>query len=99
ELSILETARGGLFRSGLVYDYFNVGACLNISADHLGLKGINTLEDLSKVKSIFVEAEIDVAVFYADDPNVLNMSAKVTANNILYVTMNQYHALFKQHIR
>ena len=99
EMAILETARGGLLRSGLGYDYCNVGACLNVSADHLGLKGINTLEDLAKVKSIVVEAAKDVAVLNADDTNVLKMSAKVTAKHIFYVTMNPEHALVKQHIR
>lgn len=99
EMAILETARGGLLRSGMGYDYCNVGACLNVSSDHLGIKGINTLEDLAKVKSIVPEAAKDVAVLNADDPNVLKMSAKVTAKHILYVTMNPEHALVKQHIR
>ncbi|AJC48787.1 cyanophycin synthetase [Allofrancisella guangzhouensis] len=99
EMAILETARGGILRSGLGYDYCNVGACLNIASDHLGLKGVNTLEDLAKVKSVVVEAAKDVAVLNADDPHVLKMSAKVTAKNIFYVTMNPEHALVKQHIR
>ena len=99
EMAILETARGGLLRSGMGYDYCNVGACLNIASDHLGLKGVNTLEDLAKVKSIVPQAAKDVAVLNADDPNVLKMSAKVTAKYILYVTMNPEHALVKQHIR
>ena len=63
------------------------------------MKGINTLEDLAKVKSIVVEAAKDVAVLNADDPNVLKMSAKITAKHIFYVTMNPEHALAKQHIR
>ncbi|RUS68845.1 hypothetical protein EGW08_023391 [Elysia chlorotica] len=99
DMAILETARGGLLRSGMGYDYCNVGACLNISSDHLGLKGVNTLEDLAKVKRVVVESARDVAVLNADDPHVLKMSAKVTAKNILYVTMNPEHALVKQHIR
>ncbi|AFJ43709.1 cyanophycin synthetase [Francisella orientalis] len=99
EMAILETARGGLLRSGMGYDYCNVGACLNIASDHLGLKGVNTLEDLAKIKSIVPQAAKDVAVLNADDPNVLKMSAKVTAKYILYVTMNPEHALVKQHIR
>ncbi|QIV95829.1 cyanophycin synthetase [Allofrancisella inopinata] len=99
EMAILETARGGILRSGLGYDYCNIGACLNIASDHLGLKGVNTLEDLAKVKSVVVEAAKDVAVLNADDPHVLKMSAKVTAKNIFYVTMNPEHALVKQHIR
>ena len=99
EMAVLETARGGILRSGMGYDYCNVGACLNISADHLGLKGVNTLDDLAKVKSVVVEAAKDVAVLNADDPHVLKMSAKVTAKHIFYVTMNPEHALVKQHIR
>lgn len=99
EMAVLETARGGILRSGMGYDYCNVGACLNISADHLGLKGVNTLDDLAKVKSVVVEAAKDVAVLNADDPHVLKISAKVTAKHIFYVTMNPEHALVKQHIR
>jgi cyanophycin synthetase len=99
EMAVLETARGGILRSGMGYDYCNVGACLNISADHLGLKGVNTLDDLAKVKSVVVEAAKDVAVLNADDPHVLKMSAKVTAKHIFYVTLNPEHALVKQHIR
>ncbi|AXA34068.1 cyanophycin synthetase [Francisella adeliensis] len=99
EMAVLETARGGILRSGMGYDYCNVGACLNISSDHLGLKGVNTLDDLAKVKSVVVEAAKDVAVLNADDPHVLKMSAKVTAKNIFYVTMNPEHALVKEHIR
>jgi cyanophycin synthetase len=99
EMAVLETARGGILRSGMGYDYCNVGACLNISSDHLGLKGVNTLDDLAKVKSVVVESAKDVAVLNADDPHVLKMSAKVTAKNIFYVTMNPEHALVKEHIR
>ena len=99
DLAVFETARGGLLRSGMGYDYCNVGACLNIASDHLGLKGVNTLEDLAKVKKIVVEAARDVAVLNADDPNCLKMSATVTAKHIFYVTMNPEHALVKEHIR
>lgn len=99
EMAVLETARGGILRSGMGYDYCNVGACLNISSDHLGIKGVNTLDDLAKVKSVVVESARDVAVLNADDPHVLKMSAKVTAKNIFYVTMNPEHALVKEHIR
>lgn len=99
EMAILETARGGLLRSGMGYDYCNVGACLNISSDHLGLKGVNTLDDLAKVKSVVVESAKDTAVLNADDPHCLKMSGKVTAKHIMYVTMNPGHALVKEHIR
>jgi len=56
EVAVLETARGGLLREGLAFDRCDVGACLNVQPDHLGLKGIDTLEDLAWVKSVVVEA-------------------------------------------
>ena len=55
ELAVLETARGGLLRAGLGYRRANVGAVLNVQADHLGLRGVDTLEDLAQVKRIVIE--------------------------------------------
>jgi cyanophycin synthetase len=52
EVAVLETARGGIIRSGLGFDYSDIGVVTNITADHLGLKDINTLEDLAKVKRV-----------------------------------------------
>ena len=48
--AVLETARGGILREGLGFDRCDVGAVLNISADHLGLRGVNSLEDLAEIK-------------------------------------------------
>ena len=99
DTAVFETARGGLLRSGLGYDHCDVGACLNVASDHLGLKGINTLEDLAKVKRVVIEAARDTAVLNADDPNCLQMAAFTEARNIFYVTMNPEHTLVKEHIR
>ena len=65
---------------------------LNVQADHLGLKGIDTLEQLAEVKRIVVEVATDCAVLNADDPLVLKMSGHTEAKNICYVTMNPQHA-------
>jgi cyanophycin synthetase len=51
-VAVLETARGGLLRKGLGYRQPNVSCCLNVQADHLGLKGIDTLDQLAEVKRI-----------------------------------------------
>ena len=56
DFAVMETARGGLVRSGLGYQRSNVAACLNVSADHLGLGGINTVEELAVVKRVVVES-------------------------------------------
>jgi cyanophycin synthetase len=44
DAAVMETARGGMLRSGLGYNRCNVAACINVSGDHLGLRGIETLE-------------------------------------------------------
>ena len=98
DFAVFETARGGLVRSGLGYDSTNISACLNVSADHLGLGGINTVEDLAKIKRIVVEAATDTVVLNADDKNCLLMADYCNADHIVYVTMHHDHVLVKRHI-
>ena len=50
DMAVLEMARGGLLRAGMGCQSCDVGACLNVQADHLGLRGVDTLEDLAEVK-------------------------------------------------
>ncbi|MGH1560243.1 Mur ligase family protein [Caulobacter segnis] len=70
EVAVLETARGGILREGLAFDRCDVGLVLNVTADHLGLKGVDTVEDLAKVKSVVTEAvsKRGVSVLNGDDP-------------------------------
>ena len=99
DLAVLETARGGLLRAGMGMTQVDVGAVINVASDHLGLKGIDTLEQLAEIKRIVVEAATECAVLNADDPNVLKMSAYTDAKVICYVTMNPSHPLVREHIR
>ncbi len=99
DMAVLETARGGLLRAGMGVKEVNVGAVLNVQSDHLGLKGIDTLEQLAELKRIVVEVATDCAVLNADDPLVLKMSGYTEAKNICYVTMNPQHILVREHIR
>ncbi|MCX7557102.1 cyanophycin synthetase [Xanthomonadaceae bacterium JHOS43] len=99
DLAVLETARGGLLRAGMGVTQVNVGAVLNVQSDHLGLKGIDTLEQLAQVKRIVVEVATDCAVLNADDPLVLKMSGYVDAKTICYVSTNPSHPLVREHIR
>ncbi|HWS67831.1 MAG TPA: cyanophycin synthetase [Steroidobacteraceae bacterium] len=99
DIAVLETARGGLLRAGMGVTEVNVGGVLNVQADHLGLKGIDTLEQLSELKRIVVEVATDCAVLNADDPLVLKMAGYTEAKNICYVTMNPNHTLVREHIR
>jgi cyanophycin synthetase len=77
----------------------NVGAVLNVQSDHLGMKGIDTLEQLAEVKRVVVEVATDCAVLNADDPLVLRMAGYTDAKSICYVTMNPQHGLVREHIR
>ncbi len=99
DMAVLETARGGLLRAGMGYRSCNVGAVLNVSADHLGLRGVTTLEQLAEVKRIVIEVARDCAVLNADDRLCLLMADHTKAARIAYVTMNPRHELVRQHLR
>jgi cyanophycin synthetase len=99
DCAVLETARGGLLRAGLGFQSCDVGAVLNVTADHLGLKGIDTLEQLAQLKRIVVEVARHCAVLNADDPLCLKMADHSDAERIAYVTMNPRHELVRKHIR
>ncbi|MEO5814253.1 MAG: cyanophycin synthetase [Gemmatimonadaceae bacterium] len=99
EVAVLETARGGLLRAGMAMRHVDVGAVLNIQPDHLGQKGIDTLEQLAEVKRTVVEIATNTAVLNADDPLTLRMAAYTDAKHICYVTMDPAHDLVREHIR
>jgi cyanophycin synthetase len=99
DIAVLETARGGLLRAGLGYRRCDVSACLNVASDHLGLRGIETIEQLAEVKRIPIEVARDTAVLNADDESCLRMADYTEARHVCYVTMNPAHALVKEHIR
>ncbi|MBD2099447.1 cyanophycin synthetase [Leptolyngbya sp. FACHB-261] len=100
EVAILETARGGILRSGLGFDHCNVGVVLNVQADHLGIGDINTVEDLAYLKSVVVEsAQPDGhAVLNADDPLVVDMANRVKAR-IAYFSMDPNNPVVRDHAR
>jgi cyanophycin synthetase len=99
DFAVLETARGGILRAGLGYQQSNVAACINVDADHLGLKGIDTLEQLAQIKRVVVETARDVAVLNADDINCLKMADYCDAKRICYVTLDSNNGLVREHIR
>ena len=98
DVAVLECARGGLLRRGLGFRRSNVSACLNVASDHLGLKGIDTLEQLAEVKRIVIEVAGDTVVLNADDHLCLKMADYAKADHICYVTMSSGHTLVKEHI-
>jgi cyanophycin synthetase len=88
EVAVLETARGGILRAGLGFEESDVGVVLNVSADHLGLRGIHTVEQLAEAKSV-VAATVKReghAVLNGDDPLVYAMRERTPADIVLFST-------------
>jgi cyanophycin synthetase len=76
DAAVLETARGGILREGLGFDACDVGAVLNVTEDHLGIKGVQSVHDLARVKSVVVESvkRQGFSVLNADDPLTVRMA-------------------------
>lgn len=88
EAAVLECARGGILREGLGFDECDVGAVLNVAEDHMGLGGIETIEDLAEVKAVVVEAVQNRgwSILNADNSHTAGM-AKVAGGKICYFTL------------
>lgn len=84
--AVLECARGGLLRAGLGFKKCDVGIVTNVTADHLGLKGIHTIEQLAKVKGVIPETVLPdgYAILNADDDLVYDMRRSVDCNVALF---------------
>lgn len=89
DVAVLETARGGILREGLGISEYGVGAVLNVTADHLGIGGINTLEDLAAVKSVVTESvgRNGVSILNADDTQTPTL-ARHAGGSLCYFSMN-----------
>ena len=99
DIAVLETARGGIVRAGLGYNFCDVGAVLNVASDHLGLGGVDTLDGLARVKRVVAEVTRGTVVLNADDEQTLKMAAFSPAERVMYVTRNPEHELVREHIR
>ena len=99
DFAIMETARGGILKRGLGYTRSNVSACLNVTSDHLGQRGIDTLEQLAQIKRVVVEVADNTVILNADDVHCLAMADYSDAEHLCYVTMDPGHGLVREHIR
>ncbi|MBC8753052.1 cyanophycin synthetase [Kordia sp. YSTF-M3] len=84
--AVLECARGGLLRAGLGFKNCDIGIVTNVAADHLGLKGIHTIEQLAKVKGVIPETVLPdgTVILNADDDLVYAMRKNVDCNVALF---------------
>lgn len=84
--AVLECARGGLLRAGLGFKKCDIGIVTNVASDHLGLKGIHTIEQLARVKGVIPETVLPdgYAILNADDDLVYDMRRSVDCNVALF---------------
>lgn len=99
DCAVLETARGGILREGLGYKMADVGVVLNVQPDHLGLKGIHTIEDLAKVKSVVAEMVRTggVTVLNGDDEQCVKM-AQFCREKIIFFSLRPSNSVIQEHV-
>lgn len=99
DFAVLETARGGILRAGLGFHNCDIAIVTNIAEDHLGLQDIDTIEQLTRVKSVVPASVLPggYAILNADNKYTVSM-AKECVCNIAYFSMDENNPLIKEHI-
>lgn len=104
EVAVLETARGGIVRRGLGYDWSDVAVISNIRGDHLGQDGIESLDDLVYVKSLVAERvrEGGTLVLNADDERLAQLMeierVKHIPKQVIWFSLRPHHVLIRRHL-
>ena len=98
DFAILECARGGILKSGLAFQNCEVAVVTNVAADHIGLGGINTVEQMAKVKAVVPETVFPhgYAVLNADDDLTYAMKDDLKCNIALF-SMDENNPRIKEH--
>jgi cyanophycin synthetase len=98
DFAVLECARGGILKSGLAFSNCDIAVVTNVTADHLGLGGIDNLEQMAKVKSVVPETVFKhgFAILNADDDLVYGMRTGLECNIALF-SMDEHNPRIKQH--
>jgi cyanophycin synthetase len=104
EIAVLETARGGIVRGGLGYDWSDISVISNVRLDHVGQDGIETLDDLLYIKALVAERvrRGGTLVLNADDERLAQLaddeSVAMPKKNIVYFSMRAHHVLVRRRL-
>ena len=100
DFAVLECARGGLLKNGLAFDKCDIAIVTNISADHMGLGGIDSIEQMAKVKAVVPETVVKhgYAILNADDDLVYNMRKSLECN-IAFFSMDENNPRILRHCK
>ena len=104
DVAVLETARGGIVRRGLGYDWADIAILTNIHADHIGQDGIRSVEDLVHIKSLVAERVRPggTLILNAENPPVAALAAaprvQAHAKRLVYFALDSHHPMLQQHL-
>jgi cyanophycin synthetase len=99
DFAVLETARGGILKRGLAFDRCDVGIVLNVTHDHLGMDGVETVKDLARVKNVVARSAAKAVVLNADDPHCLAMArTRRKGTEVLLFSMNADNPALLRHL-
>jgi len=98
DFAVLECARGGLLKSGLAFQHCDIAIITNVSTDHIGLGGIDSLEQMAKVKAVVAETVFPhgYAILNADDDLVYEIRNNLTCHIGLF-SMDENNPRIKKH--
>jgi cyanophycin synthetase len=100
DFAVLETARGGILRSGLGFGFCDIGVITNIQEDHLGISDIHTLDDLARVKAVIINSvkKNGWAVLNADNEYCVRIGKKAECN-ATYFSRDENNPVIKSHCK
>ncbi|MFC5462833.1 cyanophycin synthetase [Massilia niabensis] len=99
DFAVLETARGGILKRGLAYDRCDVSVVLNVSSDHLGLDGIETVDELARVKAVVAQRASRAVVLNAEDDYCVAMAKELAEHvEVLYFALDEDNPVLLRHL-
>ena len=100
DFAVLETARGGILRAGLGFDRCNVAVVTNVASDHLGMKGVDTVDDLAEVKSVVPASAFreGTSVLNADNTWTVDM-VRIARGEVIFFSMHHNNPVVRDHLR
>jgi cyanophycin synthetase len=99
DFAVLETARGGILKRGLAYDRCDVSVVLNVSSDHLGLDGIDTIDELARVKAVVAWRASRAVVLNAEDDYCVAMAKELAEQvEVLYFALDADNPVLLRHL-
>ncbi|HEY5800753.1 MAG TPA: Mur ligase family protein [Burkholderiaceae bacterium] len=99
DFAVLETARGGILKRGLAYDRSDVAVVLNVSSDHLGMDGIDTVKDLARVKAVVADTAATALVLNAEDAYCVDMAGQARDGvAIFYFSLDPDNPVLLRHL-